>query len=146
MSSMKSVIDRATKSKTRSPKTDADKLKAAMRKYEKLIAQVASGAVDSRGEELRLFKPTDPMYNLVRMSWAAHDDAARRDAEYAQIETLRGKMAAAIESGRDARIAANYAEISSLRSADRDRIAIMSPSERAHHRYQEELKILRGSR
>lgn len=116
---------------------------AAVRKIEKMTAEIAAGKVD-RADEMKVFRQIDKLDDIVYKSWAYHDDAARRDAEYAVGSALRKKASEATEKGADARIARNNAEILAIKHADRDKIANMTWDERARHRYQQEIKLMSG--
>jgi hypothetical protein len=116
--------------------------RTAARKIERAIVTLADGGVrDSRP----VFAAINRLGDRSNKPEIRGDDVLRTEA-WAIESDLRKRASAAQEAGVLARQALRREEIAAITAAERERIANMSPSERATHAYQQELKIMRGSR
>jgi hypothetical protein len=116
--------------------------RTAARKVEKMIADFAAGGNKNETGIINAINKLDDRTNKAEIRG---DDAIRAEA-WATVSAVRAQWIAAQDTGRSARSAMYHAETAALKDKERERIANMSPGERATWQYQQELKLLRGGR
>ena len=122
---------------------------AAVRKIERMIADVAAGTnttSSARDIEMPVFNAINKLDDRVYKAWRSHGNDALREEGYEVVKALRAKMRAAVDVGFEARQSNRRGEIKVITEKERERIANMNPSERALYNYQQELKLTRGGR
>ena len=117
----------------------------AARKVERLIADIEAGHTEHDADS-RAFTAINKLEDRAYADWRKHGEDARREAEYATAKALRERMRAAVDIGYEARRARRSREIAEITAKERERLSNMTPSERALHQYQQELKLTRGGR
>ena len=124
----------------------AGPIRTSVRKIEHMIADVEAGATEGSQDDAKVFAAINKLEDRVYKNWREHGDDARREAEDAEVKSLRERMRAAVDVGFNARQARRHGEIRAIREGERERIANMTPSQRETYNYQQELKLTRGGR
>lgn len=120
--------------------------RTAARKIEKAIAALeAGGDINARWSEENhaVAVAINRLEDRANKPEIRGDDRLREEA-WAIASSLRQRRQAAEESGWQARQGLVSAEMRGIKERERERIANMSPSERALYNYQQELKLTRG--
>jgi hypothetical protein len=122
----------------------AGPIRTAARKIERMIADVEAGHTEGSADDAKVFNAINKLEDRVYKNWRASGDDAVRAEEDALVSSLRTRMRAAVPTGFEARQARRHGEIRAITERERDRIANMTPSQRAHYQYEQELKLTRG--
>ena len=124
----------------------ADPLRSAVRKIQKMIADVESGNTEGSRDDAKVFEAINKLEDRIYKNWREHGNDDRRETEYVIAKGLRRRMREAVDIGHEARQARRHGEIRAILEGEREKLANMSSSERALYNYQQELKLTRGGR
>lgn len=122
----------------------AASFKTATRKIEKMIIAIETGATEGSHDDALVFTAINKLEDRVYKTWRETGDDSQRTVQDAEVSALRARMRAAVDVGYQARQARRHGEIQAIKTTERERLANMSPSERALYNYQQELKLSRG--
>ena len=115
-------------------------LKAAVRKIERMIADVEAGRTETSSDDANVFRAINKLEDRVYQDWRKTDDVGAREEGYAIVQSLKTRMRAAVVIGFEARQSRRSNEIRGIREKELERREKLSPEQR---QYEDELKRMR---